>query len=86
MNEKNLKRATEICSILEKYRYDINKIDNVSKIETKRIDISVRLKNKIESYNVSLELGDDYIKWSLSREKLRLKSRILELEAELKKL
>jgi hypothetical protein len=86
MNENNLKRATEICAILEKYRYTINKIDNVSKIETKRVDISVRLKNKTESYNVSLELGDEYIKWSFSREKLRLKSLILELEAELKKL
>jgi hypothetical protein len=86
MLEKNLKRATEICTILEKYRETIDEIDNVSSIDTKAIDINVRLKNRNDKYNIKIELGDEYIKWSLSREKMRIQSRILELEAELKKL
>jgi hypothetical protein len=86
MLEKNLKRATEICTILEKYRETIDKIDNVSSIETQHVDIVVKLKGKADRYGITFSLGDEYIKWSLSREKMRLHSRILELEAELKKL
>jgi hypothetical protein len=86
MLEKNLKRATEICTILEKYRETIDEIDNVSSIDTKAIDINVRLKNRNDKYNIKIELGDEYLIWSMNREKMRIQSRILELEAELKKL
>jgi hypothetical protein len=46
----------------------------------------VKLKGKADRYGITFSLGDEYIKWSLNREKMRLHSRILELEAELKKL
>jgi len=86
MNEKNLSRANAICDNLERYRKTIQKIDDVTLIETKYIEISVKLRNQNGYHNIKINLGDDYIKWSFSREKLRLKSLILELEAELKKL
>jgi hypothetical protein len=86
MKEKNLKRATQICSVLKTYRETIDKIDNVSSIETQHVEILVKLKGKHDRYGITFSLGDEYIKWSLSREKMRLHSRILELEAELRKL
>jgi hypothetical protein len=86
MKEKNLKRATQICSVLETYRKTIDKIDNVSSIETQHVEIQVKLNGKQSTYTITFSLGDDYIKWSLNREKMRLISRILELEAELRKL
>jgi ACT domain-containing protein len=86
MKEKNLKRATQICSVLETYRKTIDKIDNVSSIETEHVEIQVKLKEKHSTYTITFSLGDEYIKWSLNREKMRLISRILELEAELRKL
>lgn len=86
MLEKNLKRATQICSVLETYRKTIDKIDDVSSIETQHVEIQVKLKGRHDRYGITFSLGDEYIKWSLNREKMRLQSRILELEAELKKL
>jgi ACT domain-containing protein len=86
MKEKNLKRATQICSVLETYRKTIDKIDNVSSIETEHVEIQVRLKEKQNTYMITFSLGDEYLRWSLNREKMRIKGRILELEAELSKL
>ena len=86
MKEKNLKRATQICSALQTYRETITKIDDVSSIETQHVEIQVKLKSRHDRYTITFSLGDEYLRWSLNREKMRIKGRILELEAELSKL
>lgn len=86
MKEKNIERANAVCELLERYRERIRVIYNVVSIETKQIQVDVRVNSVSSRKNVIIELGDEYIKWSLNREKMRLQGRILELEAELSKL
>lgn len=92
MKEINIDKAVKVCQELKKCREKIqviNSIKNISK-ESSRLDIDVRVKDGVNStviktIDVSM-LGEKMMEWLISREKLRLQGRIIELEAELSKM
>lgn len=87
MKEKNLKRATQICDLLEAYRIEIKRIKNMRKVRYARINIYVLENAREIDKEINLEpLGEDILKFILNQKCLYIQSRITELEAELRNL
>lgn len=87
MKEENLKRATQICDLLEAYRLEIKRIKNMRKIRYARMSIYVLENGRDIDREINLELlGEDILKFILNQKRLHLQSRITELEAELRNL
>jgi len=92
MQEKNLKRAEEVCNLLESYRIEIRNIKNLIKIGSASIEITTTIVSndgnaRVANRDISLmALGKDILKFILHQKRLYLQSRILELESELRTL
>jgi hypothetical protein len=92
MKEQNIKRVVTICDQLEKCRSKISTINSMLYIDTRNSTLSIDIyvlegvKDKTRKTISVEELGAEMMAWLISREKLRLQGRIIELEAELSKL